>query len=69
MGLPTASLVFDAHSGDLAVAEVDEHSADGSVRNDVWIFELRDGAVARMTGYFGQPFVAPEWRRAYRVLP
>jgi hypothetical protein len=25
--------------------------------------------VASMTGYFGQPFPAPEWRRPYRVLP
>jgi SnoaL-like protein len=56
-------------SGDLAVAEVDEHYPDGSVWNDVWILELRDGLVASMTGYFGQPFDAPEWRRPYRVRP
>jgi ketosteroid isomerase-like protein len=66
---PTFTVSRVLHSGDLAVAEVDEHSADGSVWNDVWIFELRDGAVARMTGYFGQPFAAPEWRRPYRVRP
>lgn len=56
-------------SGDLAVVEVDERSADGSVWNDVWIFELRDGLVSSMTGYFGQPFPAPEWRRPFRVRP
>jgi hypothetical protein len=66
---PTFSVTNVLRSGDLAVAEVDEHSADGSVWNDVWIFELRGGAVARMTGYFSQPFPAPEWRRPYRVLP
>ena len=66
---PTFTVRNVLRSGDLAVAEVDERSADGSVWNDVWIFELRDGAVARMTGYFGEPFAAPEWRRPYRVAP
>ena len=56
-------------SGDLAVAEVDEHYPDGSVWNDVWILTLRNGLVASMTGYFGQPFSAPEWRRPYGARP
>jgi hypothetical protein len=56
-------------SGDLAIAEVDEHYPDGSVWNDVFIFELRDGLVASMTAYFGEPFPAPDWRRPYRVRP
>ena len=56
-------------SGNLAVAEVDERSSDGTVWNDVWIFELRDGLVASMTGYFGQPFPAPEWRRPFLMQP
>ena len=66
---PTFTVRNVIRSGDLAVAEVDEHSADGTVWNDVWIFELRDGLVASMTGYFGQPFFAPEWRRPFRVRP
>jgi ketosteroid isomerase-like protein len=66
---PTFTIRNVLRSGDLAVAEVDEQSADGAVWNDVWVFVLRDGAVASMTGYFGQPFPAPEWRRPYRVLP
>jgi len=67
---PTFTVRNVLRSGDLAVAEVDEHSADGSVWHDVFIFELRDGAVAAMTVYFGQPFEAPEWRRAYhRAAP
>lgn len=64
---PTFTIRRVLRSGDLAVAEVDEHSADGTTWNDVWILELRDGAVAAMTGYFGQPFPAPDWRRPYRV--
>jgi len=55
--------------GDLGVVEADEHYPDGSVWNDVFIFELRDGLVASMTVYFGQPFPAPEWRRPFRVQP
>lgn len=66
---PTFTVRTVRRSGNLAVAEVDEHSADGTVWNDVWIFELRDGLVASMTGYFGQPFPAPEWRRPFRVQP
>ena len=66
---PTFTVRSVLRSGSLAVAEVDEHSADGTVWNDVWIFELRDGLVASMTGYFGQPFPAPEWRRPFRVEP
>jgi hypothetical protein len=64
---PTFTVRNVLRSGNLAVAEVDEHSADGTVWNDVWILELRDGLVAHMTGYFGQPFPAPEWRRPFRV--
>jgi hypothetical protein len=66
---PTFAVRNVLRSGDLAVAEVDEHYPDGSVWNDVWILTLRDGVVASMTGYFGQPFPAPEWRRPYRVGP
>ena len=66
---PTFTVRTVRREGDLAVAEVDERSADGTVWNDVWIFGLRDGKVASMTGYFGQPFAAPEWRRPYRVRP
>lgn len=64
---PTFTIRRVLQSGDLAVAEVDEQYSDGSLWHDVWIFELRDGLVASMTAYFGQPFPAPEWRRPYRV--
>jgi ketosteroid isomerase-like protein len=66
---PTFTIRRVLRSGDLAVAEVDELYPDGRVWNDVFIFELRDGAVAAMTAYFGEPFPAPEWRRPYRVSP
>ena len=66
---PTFTIRNVLRSGDLAVVEADEHYADGSVWNDVWIFGLRDGSVASMTGYFSEPFPAPEWRRPFRVSP
>jgi hypothetical protein len=66
---PTFTVRNVLRSGDLGVAEIDEHYPEGSVWNDVFIFELREGLVASMTGYFGQPFAAPEWRRPYRVRP
>jgi len=66
---PTFVVRSVRRDGDLVVVEADEHSADGTVWNDVWILELRDGKVASMTGYFGEPFTAPEWRRPFRVSP
>lgn len=66
---PTFTVRKVTQSGDLGVAEVDERMANGDLWKDVFIFELRDGAVASMTVFFGQPFEAPEWRRPYRVAP
>ena len=66
---PTFTVRAVHRDGDLAVVEVDERSADGTGWNDVWILELRGEKVASLTGYFGQPFAAPEWRRPYRVRP
>jgi hypothetical protein len=55
--------------GNLAVVEVDEAYPDGSVWKTAFIMELRDELVSSLTGYFGQPFAAPEWRRPFRVAP
>jgi hypothetical protein len=66
---PTFTVRNVRRSGDLGVVEAEEHYPDGSVWNDVFIFELREGLVASMTVYFGQPFPAPEWRRPFRVQP
>jgi hypothetical protein len=66
---PTFAVRNVLRSGDLGVVEVDEHYPDGTVWKDVWVLLLRDGAVASMTGYFGEPFAAPEWRRPFRVQP
>lgn len=62
---PTFTIVAVRRDGDLAVVEAEEHYPDGSIWNDVWILELRDGLVSSMTGYFGEPFAAPAWRAAF----
>jgi ketosteroid isomerase-like protein len=47
--------------GDLCVAEAKLDY--GGVEYDcVFIFEMRDGRIARETAYWAQPFEPPEWR-------
>jgi ketosteroid isomerase-like protein len=60
-GLPTGSVRRIIGSGDLWVAEV---SLDygGDRYEAVTILEMRDGRIARETGYFAEPFDAPQWR-------
>lgn len=48
--------------GDLWVAEADLDYGDGAIYQTVFIFELRDGKIAKETAYWSQPFPAPEWR-------
>jgi hypothetical protein len=62
---PTFEIVRVLRSGDLAVVEAREAAGDGSIWTDVWILELRDGRVEALTGYFGEPFDAPGWRRPH----
>jgi ketosteroid isomerase-like protein len=63
-------VVRDIHrDGNLAVVEVDEGYPNDSVWKTAFILELRDGLIASLTGYFGEPFLAPEWRRRFRVTP
>ena len=64
---PTFTIRSIRRSGDLAVIELDESYADGGVWKDAMILALRDGLVASLTSYFGEPFPAPEWRRPYTV--
>jgi hypothetical protein len=66
---PTFAIREIHRDGNLAVVEVDERYPDGSLWKTAFIMELRDGLVSSMTGYFGEPFAAPEWRRPFRVAP
>jgi ketosteroid isomerase-like protein len=59
--LPTITLRRIVDAGDLVIAEA---SLDygGPVYLAVFIFELRDGRIARETAYWAEPFEAPAWR-------
>lgn len=48
--------------GDLWVAEADLDYGDGDPYQTVFIFELRDGRIAKETAYWSKPFPAPDWR-------
>jgi ketosteroid isomerase-like protein len=47
--------------GDLCVAEA-RLDYGGDEYDCVFIFELRDGRIAKETAYWAKPFDAPEWR-------
>jgi ketosteroid isomerase-like protein len=51
--------------GDLWVVEGTIDYGDGIPVSYVGVAEMRDGKIARMTEYFGNPFPAPEWRAQY----
>jgi ketosteroid isomerase-like protein len=51
--------------GDVWVAEATLDYGDGAEYQTVFVFELRDGKIAKETAYWSQPFPAPEWRSAW----
>jgi ketosteroid isomerase-like protein len=59
--LPTITPRRIVSAGDLVVAEA---SLDygGPVYKTVFVFEFRDGRIARETAYWGEPFDPPAWR-------
>jgi len=59
--LPTITPRRIIDSGDLVVAEASlDYGA--AVYKTVFIFEFRDGKIARETAYWAEPFEAPAWR-------
>jgi len=48
--------------GDLAVLEATLDYGEGTDWRAVFVFELRDGRIARETAYWAQPFDAADWR-------
>jgi len=59
--LPTITPYRMIASGDLVVAEA-VLDYGGDAYQVVFIFECRDGRIARETAYWSKPFPAPEWR-------
>jgi hypothetical protein len=64
-GLPKVAPRRLRASGDLVVAEADLDYGDGTPWQAVFVFELRDGKIARETAYWPQPFPAADWRAAW----
>jgi ketosteroid isomerase-like protein len=60
--LPTITPRRMTGDEDLVVAEATLDYGDGAVFQTVFIFELRDGKIAKETAYWSQPFPAPDWR-------
>ena len=52
-------------SGDLWVLEASLDYGDGDPYLGVFVFQLRDGLIARETAYWSKPFPAPDWRAAW----
>jgi len=50
------------HLGDVVVVEWTCNYGDGRLYRNVTIGELEDGAVVRVTDYWGEPTTTPEWR-------
>jgi ketosteroid isomerase-like protein len=66
-GLPTITPRRMLAAGDLVVAEA---SLDygGPTFKTVFVFELRDGQIARETAYWAEPFDPPAWRSQWVEL-
>lgn len=59
--LPTITPKRIVSNGDLVVAEA-LMDYGGSKTNGVFIFEFKDGKIAKETAYWAESFEAPEWR-------
>ena len=59
--LPTITPRRMFSGGELVVAEA-TLDYDGPKYETVFIFEFRDGKIAKETAYWSEPFEAPEWR-------
>jgi len=60
--LPTITPRRMVSEGDLVVAEASLDYGGPSLYKAVFIFELRDGKIAKETAYWSEPFPAPDWR-------
>jgi ketosteroid isomerase-like protein len=63
--LPTVTPRRVTGSGDVWVLEASLDYGDGEAYQSVFILEMRDGRIAKETGYWSKPFPAPEWRASW----
>ena len=52
-------------SGDIWVLEASLDYGDGDPYQCVFIFQMRNGRIAKEIAYWSKPFPAPEWRSAW----
>jgi ketosteroid isomerase-like protein len=64
-GLPSIQIREIRCAGDLCVAEATLTYGGDARYESVFVFELRDGRIARETAYWSEPFEAPDWRRQW----
>ncbi len=60
--LPTITPRRMVSEGELVVAEASLDYGGPSPYMAVFIFEFKDGKIAKETAYWSEPFPAPEWR-------
>jgi ketosteroid isomerase-like protein len=60
--LPKVTPRRTSGSGDNWVLEASLDYGDGDPYQAVFIFQMRDGQIAREIAYWSKPFPAPEWR-------
>lgn len=60
--LPTITPRRMICSGDLVVAEASLEYGTPTSYKSVFIFEFKDGRIAKETAYWSEPFEAPLWR-------
>ena len=60
--LPTVTARELTGHGDLWVLEASLDYGDGDPYLAVFIFQLRDGRIAKEVAYWSKPFPAPDWR-------
>jgi hypothetical protein len=67
-GLPTVTPRALTGSGTVWVLEAALDYGDGDPYQCVFLFEMRDGLIAKETAYWSKPFPAPEWRAPWVSL-
>jgi len=60
--LPTVTPRRITGSGDVWVLEASFDYGDGDPYQCVFVFQLRDGLIAKEIAYWAKPFPAPDWR-------
>ena len=66
---PSYTLIRVEGSGLRGTAVIRVRYADGSHWWVINLYELRDGRISRLRGYFAPDFEAPDWRAPYRQGP